>query len=104
MNLSTLPYDLPIRNSGLRNHADKCHPCMAGTALHGRKESPLCMFLRQSSRKACLTQMQLVLRLRIRVNRALIHLCLREDSTRRITLRPCGLPLRRKIRRQQSHV
>ena len=104
MNLSTLPYDLPIRNSGLRNHADKCHPCMAGTALHGRKESPLCMFLRQSSRKACLTQTQLVLRLRIRVNRALIHLCSREDSTRRITLRPCGLLPCRKIRRQQSHV
>ena len=62
------------------------------------------MFLRQSSRKACLTQTQLVLRLRIRVNRALIHLRPREDSTRRIALRPCGLLLRRKVRRQQSRV
>ena len=62
------------------------------------------MFLRQSSRKACLTQTQLVLRLRIRVNRALILLRPRKDSTRRIALRPRGLPPCRKIRRQQSRV
>ena len=62
------------------------------------------MFLRQSRRKACLTQTQLVLRLLICVDRALIHLCPREDSTRRIALRPRGLPLRRKIRRQKCRV
>ena len=104
VNLSTLLYAIPIRNGGMWNHADKCHPRMAGTSFHGRKESPLCMFLRQSRRKARLTQTQLVLRLCISVHRTLIHLCPRKDSTCRIAFRPRGLPLRRKIRRQQCRV